>query len=420
MEKAQQQVELFKVFVAEDAAARVKEVLQSGTLTQGPQVEAFERELGEALGTTPQRVVTVNSATAGLQLGLRILKKPFGTWPGIAEDDRVLTPALTCWAATCSILNEGLRPLWIDADPQTGRASLTDIAAKLSPKTKVVEVMHWGGSPVDVQALDILLEEASSFLGFKPLVIEDCAHAFGARYPDGRLVGTSGNICVFSFQAIKVLTCGDGGAIVFPEGKHGADLTQRGRLLRWFGIDRDGRRVPRVDGTDYRLEADVPEHGGKLHMNDYNAALGRANLPEAPRLVQMARKNARRLYEGTASLKHVRPLLSWQEVQTSSCWLFSVRVSDKEEFLRYGGLALVTVSQVHKRNDLHSCVADCRPETPLVGIEDLDKHLVCLPCGWWLTEENLDRILRLCVEYEESQTHRTSTLPELPATLQPL
>jgi dTDP-4-amino-4,6-dideoxygalactose transaminase len=229
-------------------------------------------------------------------------------------------------------------------------------------------------------------------------VVEDCAHAFGARYPDGRLVGTSGNICVYSFQAIKVLTCGDGGAIVLPETEHGTVLNKACRLLRWFGIDRDRRKDPAADGTDYRLEGTVGEHGGKLHMNDFNATLGLANLAFVEGLVEKARDNTRVLRQGLEGLKHVRPLGSAGD--GSSCWLFSLWVSDKPAFLKKCAERDIVASQVHRRNDKHSCVAHCEG-APLPGIDELEVHLACVPCGWWIDSGGILRIIDACQAYEQ-------------------
>ena len=92
------------------------------------------------------------------------------------------------------------------------------------------------------------------------MVVEDCAHTWGSTY-HGTHLGTHGNTAVFSFQAIKHLTSGDGGLMVVPDD----DLYRRGKLLRWYGIDREG------DRADFRCEADVTEFGFKFHMNDIDA-----------------------------------------------------------------------------------------------------------------------------------------------------
>lgn len=398
-------VSLFKVFVSPNARLEVEEVLSSGTLTQGPRASKFEEKLKDFLGSP--LVDTVNSATSGLQLALRLLKKPFPAsgWPGIQEGDHVLAPALTCFAATCSILNEGCSPMWLDSDPLTGATSVSDAIEKLSSTTKVIQLLHWGGTSADVSVLEKALDAAESRLGFRPFVIEDCAHAFGGEYADGTKIGSrqeSTRIQVFSFQAIKTLTCGDGGAICFPDTTHGAELSRRARLLRWFGIERDKRpQVPK--GTDFRLEADVPEHGGKLHMNDYNAALGLANLPHVDALINKARSNCRRLSAAVRELDFVVPMTAEgdEDFSHSSCWLLSLWVSDKELFLKVCSDYAVVASQVHRRNDTHSCVSAFSCGGPLLpGVEELERHMICVPCGWWLSSSDCDRISAACASFE--------------------
>ena len=102
------------------------------------------------------------------------------------------------------------------------------------------------------------------------MVVEDCAHAFGAEY-NGKKLSNHGNICVYSTQAIKHLTTGDGGIITLPNEK----LYNRCKLLRWFGIDRDKRNFK---GKDFRLEHDIAEYGYKYHMNDINATIVNSTL----------------------------------------------------------------------------------------------------------------------------------------------
>lgn len=395
LEETNLTVPLFKVFVSAGAQQEVQSVLSSGTLTQGPVVAKFEDRLRSFLDCP--LVDTVNSATSGLQLALHVLKAPHGAsgWPGLKPGDKVLAPALTCFASTCSILNEGLDIEWLDSDPLTGSTSILDIMDKLTPQTKVIQVVHWGGTAADVERLDTLLESARSRLGFVPFVIEDCAHAFGARYPQSqKRIGSQTSaprIQVFSFQAIKTLTCGDGGCICFPTTEHGKELSRRARLLRWFGIERGEKAA----SSDSRLEADVPEHGFKFHMNDYNAALGLRNLPHVPGLIARARANSKRIRAGLAGLEHVRALHAF-DYEFSSCWLLSVWVSGKQKFLETCRRHHVMASQVHRRNDTHSAVARFAPSRSLCGVDEIDEHLVCLPCGWWLSQVDIDRVLGAC------------------------
>ena len=263
-------IPLFKVFMSEDVIKPVNKVLRSGYVTQGKQVEKYETALKEFLGNP--FLLTLNSATAGLTLALRLLKNKdeIFEWPGFDDTtDIVLTPALTCFATTAAVLSNNVKIRWLDADLDTANICLDDVKRKLNEHTKVIYLVHWGGMPVDLDALDKICEEHKVKYGFKPMVVEDCAHAFGAEF-NGKKLSSHGNICVYSTQAIKHLTTGDGGIITFPH----ESLYNRCKLLRWYGIDREKRNYK---GKDFRLENDIMEWGYKFHMNDINATLGLYN-----------------------------------------------------------------------------------------------------------------------------------------------
>src|ERR1700722_14524976 len=217
--------------MAEDAAAAVASVLASGFLGQGPKVAEFEDALRQRIGNP--YVAAVNSATSGLHLALHLVAgRRNGS--GDASPGEVLSTPLTMVATNWAILANGLRIRWVDVDPGTLNVNLDDLASKISPRTRAIMVVHFAGYPVDLTRLSAILDEAEARYGFRPAVIEDCAHAWGATY-QGVPLGNHGNIAVFSFQAVKHLTCGDGGLMVLPSD----ELNRAARRSRWFGIDRE-------------------------------------------------------------------------------------------------------------------------------------------------------------------------------------
>ena len=371
---------LFKVFMSEDVLKPLNDVIMSGFITQGSKVEKFEEKLIEFFENP--YLLTLNSATSGLTLALRLLKNavPNTNWPGFdIENDVVLSPALTCFATNASILANDCKIGWIDTDNTTANVCINDIKNKLNFNTKVLYIVHWGGYPVDLDALKELQEEHLIKYGYKFMIVEDCAHAFGAEYKSKKL-GNHGNICVFSLQAIKHLTTGDGGLIILPD----KELYDRAKLLRWFGIDRDKRNYNR---KDFRLENDISEWGYKYHMNDINATIGLYNLPHMNRLLEKNRMNNSYLYEKLQSVNDIE-LLENKDDRKSACWLFTMKVERKDLFnakmKEYG----IMTSQVHNRNDLNSCVSNFICELP--NITELEKSLICIPVGWWLNEDDLE------------------------------
>ena len=322
-------IPLFKVFMSKDVLKPINSTLMSGYLTQGKQVEKYETALKEFIGNP--YLLTLNSATAGLTLATRLLKNKnkLFDWPGFDENtDTVLAPALTCFATTAAILSNNVKIRWLDVDLDTANISLKDLRSKLNKYTKIIYLVHWGGMPVDLDELDNICEDHRVKYGFKPMVVEDCAHAFGAEFGDNKL-SNHNNICVYSTQAIKHLTTGDGGIITFPY----KSLYERCKLLRWFGINRDKRNYK---GKDFRLENDIVEYGYKFHMNDINATIGLYNLPHMEELLRKNRKNGKYFDEHLKNIKGIKLLgKPFSKRFNSSYWLYTIRVLNgkKEEFI---------------------------------------------------------------------------------------
>lgn len=377
-------IQLFKVFMSDDVLKPLNDVLMSGFIAQGTMVDKFEKELSNFLETP--YVLTLNSATAGLTLALRLLKNPDSefNWSGFDEkEDIVLTPALTCFATTASILANNVNIRWIDIDRNTMNVNLDDIKNKLSEKTKVIYVVHWAGYPVDLDRLKELQDYSEQTFGFRPFIVEDCAHAFGATY-GGKKLGNHGNICVYSLQAIKHLTTGDGGFMTLPNKK----LYDRCKLLRWYGIDRDKRNYK---GKDFRLEHDIAEFGYKFHMNDINATIGLYNFPHISRLLDIHRNNAQYYFDNLKNIANIT-LLENNTNREGVWWLFTFLVKNKAEFISKMKEKNIITSQVHQRNDVHSCVSNYVENLPV--LDELEDQIICVPVGWWISETDREYIVK--------------------------
>lgn len=361
---------LFKVFMSEDVREKIPDILTSGFITQGKKVEEFEKELKETFNYP--YILTLNSATSGITLALRMIKDRMN----LTSEDEVLTTPLTCMATNEPILANGLKIKWVDVSKENCLMCLDDLEKKITKSTKVIIFVHWGGYPLDLDRLDQILYKKERELGFRPLVIEDCAHAFLSEYK-GKLIGTHGNYCVFSTQAIKHLTTGDGGLIFLPN----KEEYERAKLLRWFGIDREKRNYK---GKDFRLEHDVKDWGYKFHMNDINAAIGLCNLPHMKSIIKRCRENAEFLTENYKDGKVIHP---YNENYKASYWLFTVLVENKLEYIENMKEKGFMVSQVHQRNDTHSCFKEFKVDLP--NLDWLEQRLVCIPCGWWLEKYEL-------------------------------
>lgn len=371
-------IPLFKVFMSEDVLEPVNKVLMSGYVGQGPKVDEFERVLADYIGNP--YVLTTNSGTSAIHLALHMLKDE-KRW----ERKEVLTTPLTCTATNFPILANDMNIKWVDLNPYTCNVDLTDLRRKISPRTLAIMVVHWGGYPVDLDELRDIQDECMYLYGFRPMVIEDCAHAFGAEYK-GKRLGNHGNICMYSFQAIKHLTTTDGGLLVLPSDQ----MYRRAKLLRWYGLDR-------TSSADFRCEQNIDEWGYKFHMNDLCATIGLHNFPHFPALLAKHQENATWLHDELSKLdvffgSGSEMDLMWRDAERKSAdWVFTLLVKRRDDFMRKMKEKGIGVGRVHDRNDKHNCLKEFR--TPLPSTDRVCKSMVCVPCGWWVTEEDRQYIL---------------------------
>lgn len=377
-------IPLFKVRHAEPdvIGEAVANVFRSGYIAQGPRVDEFEKRLARGMVHADERpsVVTTNSCTSALTLALKLA--------GVSAGTLVLTTPMTCTATNLPILHLGGAPVWCDIDPSTGLIDPDDIRRKRKAfgplRTRAVIGVDWGGMPCDLEALT----DSGLF------AIEDAAHSFGAVYK-GHPVGNYWPVVsCFSFQAIKHLTTGDGGALVIPHGfnasplaEYESGLAEYARLLRWFGIDRT------TAFGDSRIDQDIVEPGYKFHMSDVAAAIGIANIDVAvDELAERARVAS--IYSRDLDERFVR-MREPQGGCHSSWWTYTMLLpkrGQQSEFRKHMSEQGVQVSQVHKRNDDYT-VFRAYNSGPLPGVDEFSSRMICLPCHGGVTNDDAERVV---------------------------
>lgn len=357
-------ISLFKVFMSDKCKEEIGLVLQSGFIGQGPKVEEFEKLLRVYLETP--YINTVNSGTSALHLAIHLIKE-FET----TERNEIISVPLTCTATNSSITTNKLKIKWADTDINTCNINLADLENKIDEKTLAVMIVHWAGYPVDMNSLNQILDRAEAKFGYRPYIIEDCAHAFGSTY-EGRKLGTN-NFAAYSFQAIKHLTTGDGGALICPN----EYFHKKAKLLRWYGLDRTGK-------ADFRCEQLIEEAGYKFHMNDIAATIGIENFKEINKIVSKHIENGKYLQE---NLKGVRLLESKPDRQ-SSHWIFTIMVDRRDDFVNYMKEKGIETSRIHDRNDKHPCFKKFK--TDLTNTTYVCDHIISVPCGWWLEPQDME------------------------------
>jgi dTDP-4-amino-4,6-dideoxygalactose transaminase len=239
----------------EEEIEAVARVMRAGWVGMGAETIAFENELAAYVGAP--EVVSVNSCTSALFLALLV--------EGVGVGDEVIVPSLTWCATANAALYLGATPVFCDVDPHHMSATPEAVAAKLTPRTKAVVVVHFGGYAIDVAELRRSLPKNVS-------IVEDAAHAFGARYPDQKKVGSSGNSVCFSFYANKNISTADGGAIALAD----PEKADRLRSLRSDGMASNA--WSRYIKPSTAFVGGLTELGYKMNFTDLHAAIGRVQL----------------------------------------------------------------------------------------------------------------------------------------------
>ena len=266
--------------------AAVTEAMRSGWVTTGPVTRQFEQNLVEYLGGGLQGVA-VNSATAGLHLALEAL--------GIGPGDEVIAPTLTFTATVEVVRYLEADAVLVDVDPVTLNIDPEKIRAAITPRTKAIMPVHYGGLACDMDAILAIAQEH----GLK--VVEDAAHALPTTWR-GALVGQlQSDVTVFSFYANKTITTGEGGMAVTRD----AALAQRMRVMRLHGMNRDAfdRFTSKTPAWYYEVVAP----GFKYNMTDVAAAMGVQQLARLPQFVQRREQLAQRYHAALAGLPLVLP-----------------------------------------------------------------------------------------------------------------
>lgn len=358
-------MDFFHTSVSQRAVEFVNETLKSTFLSEGVRVKEFERALATQLGLV--NPVALNSGTSALHLPLVLA--------GVGPGDEVILPAQTFIATGLVILMQQAVPVFADIDPLTGNITPASIAAKITARTRAIIPVHWAGYPCDLDEINQLAAQHGI------AVIEDAAHALGAAYKS-KPVGSISRFTAFSFQAIKHLTTGDGGALCCLDPADAQSALAR----RWFGIDRAHSKPSILGERDY----DVASLGFKYHLNDLAAALGLGNLSNFSARLARRREIAARYRRELAAVPGLQ-LLHLAPDRAHACWLFTILVDRREDFIRKLASHNIPASVVHLRIDRNSVFGGQRRDLP--GQDDFNSRQVSIPLHEALTEDDVQNIV---------------------------
>lgn len=361
--KEDEGIVLFYPHVPEAAVRAVSQVLQSRWIGQGPKVDEFENRFTQRF-CGKGKALAVGSGTDALHLAYILA--------GLKEGDEVIAPVFTCTATNIPFLYMGVHVRFADIDPLTMNISVSHVRELINEKTRAIVCVHYAGLPCDMDELTVLGNQ------FEIPVIEDAAHALGASYKE-RLIGSISPFSIFSFQAIKHLTTGDGGMLVYQN----ESLQAKAERIRWFGIDRSNKQLG-------AWENDIREVGYKYQMTDIGAAMGLAALDEFDQTLAY-RQKLFSLYE--VELKNIfglRMIGSGLTDRTHAAWLCTIEVEERTNLMRHLRENKIESSQVHYRNDRYSVLGGRRKDLP--NMDAIEDRYLVLPLHLKVTEEDIHHI----------------------------
>ncbi len=364
--KCHKKITLFRPFVSWLARFYALKVLCGTQLAEGPVVRQFELEFAKYIGKGWSRVVSLNSGTTALELAYELA--------GIGPGDEVITPVLTCTATNLPLVRRGAKIVFADID-DTLNISIHDVEKKITPRTKAIVFVHFGGNSSGLRQLLVLARRHNI------RVIEDAAQSVGA---DPQTWCLADFTCV-SLQAIKTLTAGDGGFLIC---NNLADA-QKARRLRWFGYDRPLKQQ--------RGDTDLIEAGYKYHMNDISAAIGLGNLRRIDTVLRK-RDRIRSLYIHGIQKRNLYGRFYFHP------WLL-VLIHPQSGGVRWHlNRKGIECGPYHYRNDKYSIFGGTRYPDAEHGIfpnmDRLELQYQLLPFHHGMTKHDVDRVLDAIKEFE--------------------
>ena len=309
----------------------VVEVLRSGWITTGPKTKLFEKRIAEYVGVP--RAVCLNSATAAMELTLRLL--------GVGPGDEVITSAYTYTASASVIHHVGARIVLVDTAPNSYEMDYEKLADAITERTKVIIPVDLAGKMCDYDAVFSAVESKRHLfrannelqeLFNRVIVMADAAHAFGATQ-NGKQCGQVADFTCFSFHAVKNLTTAEGGAVVWRDvpGLHHDDLYQKYMLYSLHGQSKDALSKAQKGSWEY----DIMFPGYKCNMTDILASIGLAQLERYPELLKK-RRELIESYDLLLRPRGIDALVHYGPSFASSGHLYMVRIPGIDEGQRNG------------------------------------------------------------------------------------
>lgn len=306
-------IQLFSNSLGDEELEAIKPVLKSKWIGFGNESKLFEKELGKKIGCS--RLLAVNSCTSALFMSMKIL--------GIASGDEVIIPSVNFIGVANAVLEVGAKPIFADVGLKTLNIIPEEIERLRTKNTKAVILLHYGGHPCDMEKIHEVTEGI--------YIIEDNANSILSKYK-GISCGTLGDIGCFSFDAMKILSIGDGGAITVKDEK----LFEKAQQLRYLGIKDRQSGIDALKEKDHRWwEIELYRSSGRYITNDISSAIGRIQLRKLDSFIKR-RKEIWHIYQ--KELAHLDWLTTPPEPlpgTESSYYLYWIKAKERDKLAKH-------------------------------------------------------------------------------------
>ena len=370
-------IKVSKACCGEEELAQVKEAFDYGYFGLAYKVNEFEQKVQEYLGTT-RHVVAVVNGTAALRIALDAC--------GIGKGDEVILPSFTFVATVQAVIETGATPVFCDIHRDTFLVDVEDIKKKITEKTKAIIPVHYSGAVCDMDALLKIKEET----GIR--IVEDAAHAFGSSY-HGKKVGSFGDITCFSYDSIKPMTCGEGGAVIVNEDA----LDDLLRVKRLLGIDRKTMHV--ADWKKRSWKYDVPVQGYRYHMSNINAGIGLAQLQKLDTFIARRRQVAHLYKELLSDIPGI--VLPNYDVDEISSFMYVIKVLDGKRDQLKTFFMENDIETGISYIPIHSFTLFKNDNCKLPVTEEIYEEILSLPMHFGLTDDDVRTVSNVLHKFFE-------------------
>ena len=366
------EIRTWSVCIPDNAGKEVEKTLKSTWINTGKKEKEFREKICNRF-KAPYATATT-SGTNALKIALKSI--------GVGSGDEVVSTPYTFMATNTSVLELGAKPVFADIQYDTLNIDPVSVAEKITSKTKAIICVHYAGNAVD---LNELREVASSH---NLPIIEDSAHAMATEY-QGMPIGSTGDMACFSFQCVKIVTCGDGGVVTTTN----KELHEKMQKISWYGINRDAKKLDILDPLPHSPDG----LGLKANMNDIIATLACSAIDYLDTALEVRFKYGKIYREELGSLTKIK-LMNYKEDRKPNYQIFPVHVENRKKFAEYMWSKGIQVNINNRRNDIYEMFGGLQKD--LKNLEKADNDVILIPMHNGLNDNDVSRIVDTIKVYD--------------------